>query len=915
MKHLILFFIALINIQNLNALPNFKSPFAYDGSPEKNAILKPFFKDERFSRYFYKKITSEDSFLAEAKFCISQKKNWTPKHIAELKAIKPLAKISEELQYPARCYNIMEYIGSAQGSKWRDILHSKQALQNAIDKCYPDTTVREKDKKTVHVPSFILTPEGCSAFMEPVFDELEQAIEKEYNSQENKELDDEWDIIDADEVKKIIADANETPLFALTETCKESLEKGKPNPACTKLLSVVKGAIANRQFTPMMYGPSNVPVKIQPTDDIMTRLNVCEANADKPECILFLNDLLAAWQKIDPKIKKDIAPAPVLYLQKNPKILETLLSSAEFYQETAYFAFTEYTTAEDVFLHLYSIACALDPSYRMRLSQKDRTLFEKEIAASNSKIAKKLKEKLSGFSKTITEKAGEKIGAAKAISSKVDVDNAAEEYLVPASIDLYIENFKQFEKMETTQTDGTTVMLADLLHGPKPLYPTKIPKDKPIKINYNALYAIISKICISILGPEYLEAEEAIRNASSTEDQEKLLRKLSDMSENFEGENSTKSSKAYRNIPANEYNKLRQLAFALLTNMHILLLDDHLREHNNGQMNQFTLLAQQIKKALPQQLKFLTEYFFALQDQKYDAIAMQFIANDYSDAFIDPIYPTSLESLVLDRPTLLDGQGTNMYSLYTSYILASVQGALEINDTHLVMENRSLAGRLKGSLATMYGTDLERGVQNVLAGAIKTTLDLLPIPKPPVVTGAIATGLSMALVAGPSLIYKTMHDSCTFNKKKCPKDFVQKTGMERTLLVRITEFLSAMNLSLKSFVRDEDPKKGTQEEKERRYSRLVPTLYLLENNQIARERSAPVVRPKDLNSLLKALIDRTGNYYEGLINKDIPALDIDLDEDIEPKSKKRERDKSMDSDIDAAPKSEKISRKEIILED
>lgn len=885
MKHFILFFITLINIQNLDAA----WPFSYDGSPEKNDILKPFFKDEHFSRYFYKKIQSEDSFLAEAKFCSSQKKRWTNKRIAELKAIKPLAKISENLQYPARCYNVMEYIGSAQGSKWRDQLQNKQALQNSIDKCFPETTVRESIKNNVHVPAFIFIPEGCSAFMEPVFDELSTLVETEYHSQANQDLDNEWDIVDDHEIKEIIADAKETPLFALTDTCRNSLSKGRPDPACAKLSSVVKGAIANRQFTPMMYGPPNIPVKIQPADAVMNTLDVCETNVDKPECIAFLKSLLTIWQEIDPKNKKDIAPAPVLYLQQNPEILEKLLSSAEFHQATAYFAFTEYTTAEDVFLHLYCIACALDPSYRMRLSQKDRTLFEKEIAASNSKIAKKLKDKLSRISKTITEKAGTKIDAAKEISSKVDIDNVAEEYLIPASIDIYIENFKQLEKVEVKGKDDTTVMLSDLLHGPKPVYPTKIPKSKSIKINYNALYAIMSKICISILGPEYLEAEEAIRNATSTDDQEKLLRQLSEMSENFEGENSTKASKAYRNIPANEYNKLRQIAFALLTNMHILLLDEHLREHNNGQINQFTLLAQQIKTALPQQLKFLTEYFFALQDQKYDALSMQFIANDYSDAFLDPIYPISLENLIIDRPTLLDGQGTNMYSLYTSYILASVQGTLELNDTHLVMENRSLAGRLKGSIATMYGADLERGVQNVLAGAIKTTLDLLPIPKPPVVTGAIATGLSMAMVAGPNLIYKSMHNSCTFNKKKCPKDFVQKTGMERTLLVRITEFLSAMNLSLKSFIRDEDPDKGDKTEKARHYSRLMPTLYLLENDQIARERNAPIVRTKDLKTLIKALIDRTGNYYESLENKDTPALDIDLDEEVKRQTRKRTR--------------------------
>lgn len=881
MKHAIVFFLTLINIQNLAAFPSIKSPFAYDGSPEKNDILQPFFKDERFSRYFYKQIKSDVSFLAEAKFCIAQKKNWTNKYVAELKAIKPLAKISGELQYPARCYNVMEYIGSKEGSKWRDLLQNKQALKSAIDKCHPDTTVRKQDKNNVNVPSFILIDEGCSAFIEPVLDELATLVDKGYNSQENQDLDDEWDEIDADEIREIVADANETPLFALTKTCQESLTKGRADPACAKLTSVIKGAAENRQFSPLLYGPSNVPVKIQPADNIMHKLNICENNVDDPKCLSFFKTLLNVWQTIDPKIKKDIAPAPVLYLQKNPDVLEVLLSAAEFHQEAVYFAFSEYTTAEDVFLHLYSMACALDPSYRMRLSQKDRTLFEKEIAASNSKVANKLKDQLRGLSKIITDKAGLKIDAAKAIANKVEVDNAAEEFLTPASIDIYIENFKQLEKLEIKNADETPVKLSDLLQGPKPVYPTKIPRGESIKINYNAIYAIISKICISILGPEYLKAEEAIRNASSTEDQEKLLRKLSDMSESFEGENSTKSSKAYRNIPANEYNKLRQLAFALLTNMHILLLDEHLREHNNNQINQFTLLAKKIKMTLPEQLKFLTEYFFALQDQKYDALSMQIIANDYSDAFLNPIYPTSLENFNIDRATLLDGQGTNMYSLYTSYVLASVEDTLEINDTHLSMENRSLAGRLKGSLANMYGADLERGVQNVLAGAIKTTLDLLPIPKPPIVTGAIATGLSMALVAGPSLIYKSMHNSCTFNKKKCPKDFVQKTGLERTLLVRITEFLTAMNLSMKSFIRNEDPRKGNEKEKERRYSRLMPTLYLLENYQIESERGAPIVHAKDLASLIKALIDRTSNYYESLINKDTPALDINLDEDAQ----------------------------------
>lgn len=876
MKRILSLVVILFCIQNLGAFPSFKSPFAYDGSPEKNDILKPFYKDGKFSRFFYKKIQSEDAFLAEARFCIAHKQNWTPKYIAELKSIKSLSKISNDLQYPAHCYNVIEYISSTQGTKWRNLLKKTNDLKLATARCHPETTV--KKGIPVDVPSFILIPHGCNVFMEPVFADLAQEIEKEYNSDENQALDDEWDIVDTDEIKQIIADANESPLFALTSTCQKNIVTEKAGAECVKLLSVLKGAIANRHFTPMMYGPSTVPLTIQPSDDIMHTINRCEKNIGQPECSIFLKNLLTAWRAIDPKNKKDIAPAPVLYLQKNPHILDKLLSADELEQEIAYFNFTEYTTAEDVFLHLYSITCALDPSYRMRLSQKDKTLFEKEIAASNSKIAKALKDKLGKFSKKITENLGETSNIGRTISEKIDINNAAEEYLIPASIELYIQNFKKAQQIQVAGENNTTVLLSDLLQGPMPLYAIKIPKDASIKINYNALYAVVSKICISILGPEYLKAEEAIRNATSTDDQEKLLRELSEMSETFDGKGSTKAPKAYRDIPANEYNKLRQLAFALLTNIHILLLDEYLREHNQNQQNQFTQIAAQIKDALPKQFKFLTEYFFALQDQKYDALAMQFIANDYSEAFLDPIYPTRLEALVIDRPTLLDGQGTNMYSLYTSYILASVEGVLELNNTHLVMENRSLGGRLKGSVAAMYGADIERGIQTVVSGAIKTTLDLLPIPKPPIVTGAIATGLSMTLVAGPSLIYKSMHNSCTFNKKKCPKEFVQKTGMERTLLVRITDFLSAMNMSLKSFIRDENPNQVDERERERLYSRLMPSLYLLENDQLARESRAPIVRIKDLPSLINALIDRTTNYYQSLENNEAPAREIDTDD-------------------------------------
>ena len=123
-----------------------------------------------------------------------------------------------------------------------------------------------------------------------------------------------------------------------------------------------------------------------------------------------------------------------------------------------------------------------------------------------------------------------------------------------------------------------------------------------------------------------------------------------------------------------------------------------------------------------------------------------------------------------------------------------------------------------------------------------------------------------------------MHNSCTFNKKKCPKDFVQKTGMERTLLVRITEFLSAMNMSLKIFIRDENSNQGDEKEKERHYSRLMPTLYLLENDQLAKEKHAPIIHTKDLPSLIKALIERTTNYYQNLENNEPPARKIDTDD-------------------------------------
>ncbi|MDP2193649.1 MAG: hypothetical protein Q8K36_03910, partial [Alphaproteobacteria bacterium] len=702
-------------------------------------------------RFFYQSINTPTQFESDLLFCQQRKAKWNTAEHARLKAIPELRNLDANFAYPARCYGVVEFIASPQGAAWQLKVNDDFRINRIKQTCRPPLDVPKGERgKNLNVEPYLFLPSRCSADIDAVFSLIENGIkekkEAEKKALENTALEGEWDTVN--DLDNIVSAANESSLYTVASACEVGLEKGIVNENCQKMILLLKGAADNQQVIAYLYHPYPTP-GLSFSGTLYQDLETCAARPSSEKCVPMLNNILSQWRVLDEKMKRDIAPSPIAFLRQNTKVLEKMLTLDDYEQQIAYFNFEGYQEAQDIFLHIYSMACAMDPSFRIRLLQEDRTLIEQELAATSQGVAQSTKSALTDVSRSISATFKSDTASPKEIADRLNINHEKEKFLAPAHIPLYIKNYDDLKKIIESQSPaGFDITVADLLAGQKQYISSKLGKEYPLHINYNVMYGVLSKICMAILGPEYLKLEESIRKATSAADQKKIIADISNMSQSFAQDSKGSAPIAFKNVPTNEYNKLRQIALCILTNIHIILLDDHFKKINGGKMNQFSILADQIKQAFPDQLKFLSRFFFKLKRQDYKALSILTIGKEFADAFLTPIYPTNLfENVKIDRATLLDGQGKNIYSLYASFVLGSIQGILDINESSMSFEDRSFSGRLASSVATMYGADIERGIEGVLAGAINTTLNLLPIPKPPIITGAVVTGLSMALVA------------------------------------------------------------------------------------------------------------------------------------------------------------------------
>ncbi|MDC0344984.1 hypothetical protein OAN22_02410 [Alphaproteobacteria bacterium] len=854
---------------------------------KEGAELSRFYKDPKFSQYFPAGLAAEN-FDSSLNRCVQFKERWkNPTFRSQLELQVPGIKTKEgEVIYPARCYSVTKELGEKKGVKFSD----QKNYEDFIGKCRPDMAAREGSPvKKDQVSPYFLLPSSCGQFLTPLVSQMRDHVPRDLLAQAEEK------------VPGVVHAPKSSPLQELAQTCREDMAKGSYGTPCKTLMYFLKEGVDNRQLAPHMYGKQYQFYKINPTVPLRDAMNMCakselearvtskdteeddwvdidledETKVEK-KCIGTMNTVLSAWEKVDPTFQENLIPTPARWLQEKSSVLASIVNKNELDQQVMYFSYDDYKTSEGAFMSMYSMACALDPSYRLRLAQKDKTLIEQELAGSNARIAKYFKAGAGKFSEAVREKFGE---AGEGVANRIDVDEQDREFLRPVSVGAFVHDFDALEKIKTTDESiaGVRLNVAEILSGARAVTPGRIPDGIKFKINMNAIYAVLSKICISILGPDYLDAEEKIRELAA-KDPTEFQKKLGEISDDFSSP-SNKASAAYANLPTNEYNKLRQVALSVLTNIHLLLVEAHLREHNDGKINQFSLVADELKSALGEQLKFLTEYFYGIHDDDLDALGLPFIGDDYAEAFLDPIFPQNLDKVAVDRAfsgplpqdverptvdrsTLLSGRGDNIYSLYANFLLASTEGFYkEENVKKVNFDNRDLKGRLVGSVKRMYGGDIERAVQAGAKAAIGLALNLLPIPAPPAITGGIATGLSMVLTKGPLMIMGAVRDSCRFNKDKCPKDYVDQIGLERTLLVRVTEFLTSLGRSMNDLTEATEEGKDFYDEKNRKYSRMMPTLYMLESKILADEKQAKIRNVSNFEDMIQKMKERTADYY------------------------------------------------------
>ncbi|MDP2193866.1 MAG: hypothetical protein Q8K36_05020, partial [Alphaproteobacteria bacterium] len=91
--------------------------------------------------------------------------------------------------------------------------------------------------------------------------------------------------------------------------------------------------------------------------------------------------------------------------------------------------------------------------------------------------------------------------------------------------------------------------------------------------------------------------------------------------------------------------------------------------------------------------------------------------------------------------------------------------------------------------------------------------------------------------------------------------FVHVNSFERTLLIRVTEFLSSLNNSMEILTKNTVRQDGA---KETTYSRLMPTLYLLELDIVRQKSHKPDMHISNYQEFIQALIVRTEQYYADL---------------------------------------------------
>lgn len=819
-----------------------------------------------FSTYFNFPITSVQEFKDVLDQYANQLKNWNAGTVYTLNEQVPTLRASvEEPRLFARTYSLLEFMlkqgfqGGLERTRTSAFLKQCQLKSTA-------TAEREiKEGKDFQASEYLFLSVNCSREAHSILTTEQKNINaflsyalKPQSQTSNSNI--SLPITDKPEEKAL----NNSPLFLLRQKCAANI-----TPDCSTIVRSIYYHIDQHPLTLMLYGKGlNYPTILldQETTNLFRACSNSK-NFTDPRCQQFAQKIAQTWQTLDPEQKFDLTPNPQSYFLSHEEIFNKTFSESDFKAQVAFDNYNGYKSIDDIFNHLYAMSCSLDVTFRMRLSPLENASFvEQQIASSNSKLAQNARSAISSVSdkiqslsrsnSTIVSKIGNTGENLLSTNSSLNITENEDIFLAPHFINYYIQDWAKLKDKDIQISSTETIKFENLVKGLKPVS-KKILKDHGITVDvdYATLFGVLSKICISILGPEYLKAEDDISKALQEQNEKMFENSINDVVTQLKSEPSKKDSRAFRYLPSNEYNKLKQIALIILTNIHVLLLDDRLKKQ--GKENPFQIVADQIRQAFEKQLTFFVRYVYALKLEKYDAnsLSMSPFNASFIESFIKCIYPIS-ES---DLSTLVDADGTNMYSLYSSYLVGSIYGVIDdTGERNITLDNRSAKNKFIGDFKKTFGLEAELSIKSALKGGINTALQAL-IPIPPVLTSVIASGATTALMAGPEEIYRIMRNSCRFNKDKCIAMTLKKVDLTRPLDTRITEFLMAFGNGLQNQIKTND-----KAPRIRKFDPIMPTLFVLENQDRVKSDGAKTLPLNQPHDILQALILRTNNYYESL---------------------------------------------------
>ena len=836
--------------------------------------LNPFQKKEKdefikyrnhpiYSGYFTKPIRTLDEFKSLLNDYEQYVKNWNARSVYTLN--QHIHDLHADVKQPrlfGRIHDLFEYI-LKQGI-YNDIA-VKNGIKEFVEKCkvkYPAMAEREiKEGKDLQINEYLFLSATCSKQAFDLLTRSKSAIDQHLGIastyEKTTKVSPEEDSAD----ERDVVDEKKESLMANRKRCIKSL-----TPDCLQYVQKVYFATKYRPLINMLYGKGNAFPNIDVGDGTIATLKKCShsKNIKDPTCATVVRSVVQHIDEVSPNEKVDLTPNPQVYLAENPEKMDELFDESDFKAQAAYQNYNGYKDIKDIRMHIYSAACALDIGFRMRISPTENASFvEKELATSDIEIAKKARSMVSGISDKLSSwkdsdskvlssigKTGSEVVSTNASSDLIENEDI---FITPEYIGFYVQGWFDISTQPITLQDGTTT-LEELIKKPSPIKVSDLERNNiSIGVDYDTLYGILSKICISILGPEYLKAEENLAKAMEEEDSNVFTTKLKDVKKALSDNASQKASRAFRFLPTTEYNKLRQIALIMLTNIHTILLDKRFKKQ--GKQSPFHHVVGILEDALEEQLSFFARYLYALEQKQYDANSLSTSQFNYSfaDIFLEPIYPLQEG----DISTLIDADATNLYSLYSSYLLASIHGEVgEESTTDISFDNRSQKKKLLSDFKQKFGLETGLSVKNALSGGIKTILTTIT-PVPPFISGAISSVATAIIMAGPELIYGKLRQTCRFNKDKCISKKVKSVDLSRPLDVIITEFLISFGHSLQRQIGLEDMNK----ENDRQFFPLMVTLFEMENEYMrqARNLKAPLIN--NLSDLIIHLKKRTDYYY------------------------------------------------------